>query len=258
MVRNNEPWILGEPELNSRGQPVVHDIATRLGCIRPSTDLSDALVEDIKSYTQFQTKFETRCVEMGTGHSGNRRASASSLSPAYTDRASSAESGYSLVDENYKQTLWVQEQQEQPPIDVKVNCSISSQTTGQATPSTGQRDPEYESSYGSSLSEEDHFNSKKSATFPYPSPFTPLSIDSDFLGQDGPIDLTSQFIWALQCETQINRSFVLPSDLGPNIFNAMDDRTLIPRMLDPNGYGTSCLTDRLVSENDNGSQMEQG
>ena len=38
MVRSGQSWDLGEPELNDRGQPVIHDIATKLGCIRPNAD----------------------------------------------------------------------------------------------------------------------------------------------------------------------------------------------------------------------------
>ncbi|KAL2262145.1 hypothetical protein VTK26DRAFT_2345 [Humicola hyalothermophila] len=38
MVVNQQPWDLGEIELNDRGQPVVHNIASKLGCIRPNTD----------------------------------------------------------------------------------------------------------------------------------------------------------------------------------------------------------------------------
>lgn len=38
MVRNKESWDLGEPQLDDRGQPVIHDIAFRLGCIRPSQE----------------------------------------------------------------------------------------------------------------------------------------------------------------------------------------------------------------------------
>jgi hypothetical protein len=39
MVRNGEPWDLGEPELNDRGQPVVHNVAAKLGCLRPHSDV---------------------------------------------------------------------------------------------------------------------------------------------------------------------------------------------------------------------------
>jgi len=39
MVRSGQHWELGEPELNDRGQPVIHNIASKLGCIRPANDL---------------------------------------------------------------------------------------------------------------------------------------------------------------------------------------------------------------------------
>ncbi|KAK3943134.1 hypothetical protein QBC46DRAFT_48419 [Diplogelasinospora grovesii] len=39
MVRNQQQWALGDPELNDRGQPVIHDIASKLGCIRPNSDV---------------------------------------------------------------------------------------------------------------------------------------------------------------------------------------------------------------------------
>lgn len=34
MVKNHQQWDLGEPELNDRGQPVVHSIASMVGCVR--------------------------------------------------------------------------------------------------------------------------------------------------------------------------------------------------------------------------------
>lgn len=37
MVRNSRPWDLGEPGLNGRGQPLVHNIAQKLGCVRPNS-----------------------------------------------------------------------------------------------------------------------------------------------------------------------------------------------------------------------------
>lgn len=39
MVRSGQQWDLGEPELNDRGQPVIHNIASKLGCIRPNSDI---------------------------------------------------------------------------------------------------------------------------------------------------------------------------------------------------------------------------
>ncbi|KAH6971511.1 hypothetical protein BKA56DRAFT_635610 [Ilyonectria sp. MPI-CAGE-AT-0026] len=39
MVLNNQPWELGQPEMNDRGHPVIHNIAQKLGCIRPHGDI---------------------------------------------------------------------------------------------------------------------------------------------------------------------------------------------------------------------------
>ncbi|KAI0393809.1 hypothetical protein F5Y17DRAFT_290015 [Xylariaceae sp. FL0594] len=38
MVRKGQSWDLGEPSFNERGDPIVHDIANLLGCIRPNAD----------------------------------------------------------------------------------------------------------------------------------------------------------------------------------------------------------------------------
>ncbi|KAK4206369.1 putative c6 transcription factor protein, partial [Rhypophila decipiens] len=39
MVRNQQRWDLGEPELNDRGQPAIHNIVSKLGCIGPNSDI---------------------------------------------------------------------------------------------------------------------------------------------------------------------------------------------------------------------------
>ena len=39
MVRKGESWNLGDPDTNERGQPVIHNIAEKLGCIRPNSDI---------------------------------------------------------------------------------------------------------------------------------------------------------------------------------------------------------------------------
>lgn len=39
MIRNSEPWELGEPDLNDRGLPIVQSIAQKLGCIGLNSDV---------------------------------------------------------------------------------------------------------------------------------------------------------------------------------------------------------------------------
>lgn len=35
MVRNAQPWELGEPAINACGQPIIQDIAQKLNCLEP-------------------------------------------------------------------------------------------------------------------------------------------------------------------------------------------------------------------------------
>lgn len=39
MIQKNQPWDLGEPELNNQGELVIHDIAKKLGCIGPNDEI---------------------------------------------------------------------------------------------------------------------------------------------------------------------------------------------------------------------------
>jgi hypothetical protein len=41
MVRNGQPWDLGEPEVNDRGEPAIHSIASELGYVPPNTEVDD-------------------------------------------------------------------------------------------------------------------------------------------------------------------------------------------------------------------------
>ena len=66
MIRNNESWDLGEPELNDRGQPVIHDIASKLGCIRPSPDLPVAFPEGAEDFAELQAQLQAARAEIGS------------------------------------------------------------------------------------------------------------------------------------------------------------------------------------------------
>jgi len=52
MVRNKESWKLENPGMNACGEPMIHDIASKLGCIRASTDLTNASLR--KGFTEFE------------------------------------------------------------------------------------------------------------------------------------------------------------------------------------------------------------
>ncbi|KAJ4231846.1 Fluconazole resistance protein 1 [Fusarium falciforme] len=96
MVRNNQPWRLGEPESNDHGQPVVHNIAQKLDCIRPNSDidlpLHSVFPEDEVSMTKLALQLEELQKEAKDTDSsvGNRT---ERPSPSERDR-SDVECGY--------------------------------------------------------------------------------------------------------------------------------------------------------------------
>jgi hypothetical protein len=120
MVRNDEPWDLGEPEMNARGQPVIHDIASRLGCIRPSPDIqydfSEEGFAELKSRLQAAARSEMGAEEAGSGKLLG--SVPSSPSRARAERASSSESDYFAPFKDYNQTVWAQQKRQ-------ASCNVS-------------------------------------------------------------------------------------------------------------------------------------
>ena len=98
MVRNSEPWDLGEPELNDRGQPVIHNIAQKLGCIRPNSDIDlpvhSVFPEDEASMADLARQLEAQPQNESTEQFREYR---DTDSPMYRqdDRASSSELDHS-------------------------------------------------------------------------------------------------------------------------------------------------------------------
>lgn len=93
MVRNGEQWDLGEPDLNDRGQPVIHNIAQKLGCIRPNSDIDlpvhSVFPEDEKGLADLASQLEAQQqIEKAA-------AGANAEHDARTDRASSSDLDHS-------------------------------------------------------------------------------------------------------------------------------------------------------------------
>lgn len=62
MARHSLPWTLGEPGFNNRGQPIIHNIAQKLGCIRPCSDMNLPLQstppKDVARKTELASQLE--------------------------------------------------------------------------------------------------------------------------------------------------------------------------------------------------------
>jgi len=106
MVRNQQPWELGEPELNDRGQPVIHNIASKLGCIRPNSDMDlpvhSVFPEDEAGLAELARQLEEQQKEAGMS-AGSKHETESTCNR--TDRASSSELDHSDF-EDYRKTAF--------------------------------------------------------------------------------------------------------------------------------------------------------
>lgn len=244
MVRNNKSWDLGEPELNDRGEPVIHDIATRLGCIRPPLDIPIPFTEDLEHFTELQTQFKPACLKTSADNVTNGElplSSPSSPSISHTHRAASTENLHSTISKDYSQTLLGQVQQH---IDVTAHEPV----LNQAIPLAVQQNPKCEHPYNSSSSRV-CFNSTTSVPLPsHPDLRTqspalrstsPLSVslaEGDIPGQPNALDLTAQFIQMLQYGTSIDHSLAPPPrNLEFSEFNFADG-TISPSMLEYHDY----------------------
>ncbi|KAK3394286.1 hypothetical protein B0H63DRAFT_42066 [Podospora didyma] len=114
MVRNQQPWELGEPELNDRGQPVIHNIASKLGCIRPNSDMDlpvhSVFPEDEAGLAELARQLEEQQRETGdhlvAGGSGSSRQETDSGCCSRTDRASSSDLDHSDLEQDYRRSAF--------------------------------------------------------------------------------------------------------------------------------------------------------
>jgi len=251
MVRNGESWDLGEPELNDRGLPVIHNIAEKLGCIRPSPDMPQSFPEDAEEFAELQAQLFAGKLENSDG-----KGSDDSISHLdRTERASSSESDHSALSKDYTQMLWAQQQQQnvslgqyQPLSDEPVfqNDFIKQEPK--------QRVREVALIAANSPTYSNFQN--QSPVFRTQSPFSPWAAGTDeYLGPSNILDLTAlymrqqqqqQFKQAanLRMQRPIPNGMVspvspmmdssLPSsfDLKANPFMASSDGTIRPNMLD--------------------------
>ena len=106
MVRNGQQWDLGEPELNDRGQPVIHNIASKLGCIRPNSDMDlpvhSIFPEDEAGLAELARQLEEQQKANATNNNDNNKQEGDS---SRADRASSSEVDHSDF-EDYRKTTF--------------------------------------------------------------------------------------------------------------------------------------------------------
>ncbi|KAK6224927.1 hypothetical protein QIS74_03254 [Colletotrichum tabaci] len=109
MVRNQQQWDLGEPELNDRGQPVIHNIAQKLGCIRPNSDIDlpvhSVFPEDEAGLTELARQLEEQQKERDVENAMKIEVDSTS-SCERSDRASSSEIDHSEFEADYRKAVF--------------------------------------------------------------------------------------------------------------------------------------------------------
>jgi hypothetical protein len=203
MVRNNESWELGDPEMNDRGQPVIHDIASKLGCIRPSPDLPYAFPEGAEDFAELQAQLQAARSETHSDDTRSRKASDDvSYSPALdrTDRASSSESDRSTLSKDYNH-MWAQQQRAVAKASAPaINATILKQTPLNVVQTVSIDD---DSGYSARASFETNRSlpspiytdfQTESPMFRNSSPFSPWSAGDEFLTAPHILDSAAQYL----------------------------------------------------------------
>lgn len=243
MIRNGESWDLGDPELNDRGQPVIHDIASKLGCIRPSPDLPYAFPEGEQDFADLQAQLTAARSEMASEDAGSRKYSEDSHSPGLqrTDRASSSESDHSNLSQDYNKRIWAQQQaaKVQPqikpaPLNISQRQSFEEEIY-QSRPSLDTNGSLPSPIYTDFQSESPMFRNA--------SPFSPWSANEEFLVPSHALDLTAQYMRQQQFQN-MPRSSPLSRGFDPDSIKALQmndglnfvDGTIRPGMLDNTGF----------------------
>lgn len=115
MIRNEESWNLGEPRLNNKAQPAIHDIVSKLGYIT-SQDISVASSKGLKDSIELQAKFEGAHLNADAKEAKSMELSCLKLSSPHAvrpERARSTNSDHSKLHKEYSQNSWPNQPLEQ-------------------------------------------------------------------------------------------------------------------------------------------------
>lgn len=107
MVRSGQSWDLPEPEMNDRGQPTIHDIATKLGCIRPNADVDlpphTVFPEDEAGMAKLAQELEIEQNERDAH--APEQAMEAEPTLGHAERASSSEVDHSDIEQDYRKAF---------------------------------------------------------------------------------------------------------------------------------------------------------
>lgn len=254
MLRRGEEWTYGEPELNDRGLPVIHNIAEKLGCIRQAPDVSYTFPEGEEDFLELQHRLQASVSLEGGSESTKPDPHDSEHTLDRTERASSSESEHSIQSSacNSLNQATVQhgqetEQKSQPQIKQETpSLKLYNQSRLQQI-----QIPRRSATDFCKLSNPPQLPSPRSAFTPEgygpESPFTNFALGSDdFLGPAPALDVTAQYLntrqqsqGSVQQQKPPRFSFSqsLPYNLGaPNMGANPSDFTSCGEIMNMNYY----------------------
>lgn len=267
MVRNGESWTLGEPELNDRGLPIIHNIAEKLGCIRPCPDLPCAFPEDAEDFTALQQRMTEAHGDEAEDSSDHKHAEDLLSATHRAERASSYDTVSSTLSKDNGALAWDPQSQ---------SGTVLNQQFQMPEPQFGDEplySMDFKSEPQSSMANGNNYTTQSTASpvysdfqadssdFRNDSPFSPWSNagSQDFLGPAHMLDLTALYMRQQQLplqQTQQQKRYSYPpvqdfSRSSPTLMDsemqrvasldclnpaslAMGDGTVRPNMLDCN------------------------
>jgi hypothetical protein len=244
MLRNGESWGLGEPELNDRGLPVIHNIVEKLGCIRPSPDIPQSFPEGAGGFAELQRQFFAGKLD----NSNSRVCEDSMPHPDRTECSSSTESDHSVLSKDYIQMLWAQQQQQNKSLvqyqsDQNESLQFSVEPLFQndynkQEPGHGIRDISSNSLVYSIFQAQSQV---QSPVFQLQSPFSPWSAGTEeYLGPSSILDVTA-FYMRHQQKEQFKQSNTLQMQ-RPNPSGMVSPISLNMNSGHPNGFNMRANT----------------
>jgi hypothetical protein len=270
MVCNHESWELGGPGINDKGEHVIHDIASKLGCIRPSPDFPYAFPEGAEDFAELEAQLQA---ERPESHLDDLQSSKASEDPSNyssaldrTGRASSSDSDHSYYDQ-----LWAQQQQNTAMAgDSVINTIILNPTPPNLSRSSMDDDSMYsaQASFDTDCSmpllDYKDFQSE-SPMFQSISSFSPWSAGDEFLTEPSALEFLRQQRYQVNTKSPPIDGFIGESDIGlqMNFLKTMQldglnfaEGTVTPGILDCNiEYDLTDQIDSMIFAGDYEIQM---
>lgn len=200
MLRRGEEWTYGEPELNDRGLPVIHNIAEKLGCIRQAPDVDYKFPEGEEDFLELQHRLQTSASIEDSLDSVKSETHDSEHTLKRTERASSSDSEHS-AESTGSHSQGQHTEQISPPQIKQETPNLKSYTQPQLPQiQIPQRLP---TDFGCTQVPSTQQPSPRSAftsdSYGPESPFTNFGYGcDDFLGPVPPLEVTAQYLNARQ------------------------------------------------------------